>query len=79
MERDAPHLRLALGLAVSQSKRELRCIRLAAAFREQAKKLDVMGQPSVAEALRASARTAERAAGLVRFRETERGATNGVH
>jgi len=48
-----------------------RCIRLAAAFRERAIFLDAGGRPSVAQAMRDQARTAERAAGLILFRAME--------
>jgi hypothetical protein len=48
-----------------------RCLALAVAFRDRAILLDNGGWPRVADAMRAQARTAERAAGLIRFRSAE--------
>jgi hypothetical protein len=45
-----------------------RCLAFAVAFRDRAILLDNGGWPRVADAMRAQARTAERAAGLIRFR-----------
>jgi len=44
------------------------CLAFAAAFRDRAILLDNGGWPRVADAMRAQARTAERAAALIRFR-----------